>query len=78
MSMDINIRGIVVSNKMDKTIVVGVQKKVKHPVYGKFVKKVTKLFVHDETNLCNVGDIVLIKKSAPFSRKKNWVLVDKI
>lgn len=76
--MDINVRGIVVSNKMNKTIVVGVQRKVKHPIYGKFVKKVTKLFAHDETNLCMVGDIVLIRKSAPFSRKKNWVLVGKV
>jgi small subunit ribosomal protein S17 len=63
---------------MDKTIVVGVQRKVKHPVYGKFIKKVTKIFAHDEGNLCNVGDIVLVKKSAPFSRKKNWVLIGKV
>lgn len=73
-----NLKGTVVSTKMDKTAVVSITKKVKHKLYGKFVKRTTKLFVHDENNICTIGDTVFIKKTAPFSKKKNWIFLSKI
>ncbi len=68
--------GVVVSNKMEKTIVVAEKRKVKHPIYGKFVNKTTKFYAHDETNTCNVGDIVKIMETRPLSKKKRWRLVE--
>lgn len=68
--------GVVVSNKMDKTIVVAEKRKVKHPIYGKFVNKTTKFFAHDEANSCNIGDTVKIMETRPLSKKKRWRLVE--
>jgi len=68
-------QGSVVSDKMDKTITVLIERKVKHPLYGKFMKKSTKLHVHDENNECGMGDIVQIKECRPLSKSKSWTLV---
>lgn len=68
--------GVVVSNKMDKTIVIMVERKVKHPLYGKFVKKSTKFMAHDEKNECNIGDTVRIMETRPLSKNKCWRLVE--
>ena len=68
--------GVVVSNKMDKSIVVAVERKEKHPMYGKFVKKTTKFVAHDEKNECSVGDSVRIMETRPLSKTKNWRLVE--
>ncbi len=67
--------GLVVSNKMEKSVVVSVERKVKHPIYGKFVKKTTKFMAHDENNECGIGDTVLIMETRPLSKNKNWRLV---
>lgn len=66
--------GVVVSNKMDKSIVVSVERKVKHPMYGKFIKKTTKFMAHDEKNETNIGDLVLIAETRPMSKNKCWRL----
>jgi small subunit ribosomal protein S17 len=68
--------GIVSSNKMDKTITVNVERKVKHPLYGKFLKKTTKFHAHDEKNECSIGDTVKIMESRPLSKTKRWRLVE--
>jgi small subunit ribosomal protein S17 len=68
--------GVVSSNKMNKTITVAVERKVKHPIYGKFVKKTSKFHAHDEKNECTVGDIVRIMESRPLSKIKRWRLVE--
>lgn len=68
--------GVVTSNKMDKSITVAVERKVKHPIYGKFVKKTTKFHAHDEKNECNIGDVVKIMESRPLSKTKRWRLVE--
>ena len=68
--------GVVVSNKMEKSIVVAVERKEKHPMYGKFVKKTTKFVVHDEKNECSIGDTVRIMETRPLSKTKNWRLVE--
>ena len=68
--------GRVVSNKMDKTITVSIERKVKHPIYGKFVKQTTKLHAHDEDNQCSEGDVVSIKECRPISRLKKFQLVE--
>lgn len=68
--------GVVTSNKMQKSIVVSVLRKVKHPKYGKFVKKTTKFVAHDENNDCNIGDTVKIMETRPLSKSKNWRLVE--
>ena len=68
--------GIVTSDKMEKSIVVSVERKVKHPKYGKFVKKNTKFVDHDENNDCNEGDTVRIMETRPLSKSKNWRLVE--
>ena len=68
--------GVVTSDKMDKSIVVSVERKVKHPKYGKFVKKTKKFVAHDETNDCNIGDTVKIMETRPLSKTKNWRLVE--
>jgi small subunit ribosomal protein S17 len=72
------VQGRVVSNKMEKSITVVVERKVKHPIYGKFIKRTTKLHAHDETNQCNEGDVVIIRECRPLSKSKNWMLVDVI
>ena len=68
--------GVVSSNKMDKTITVAVERKVKHPIYGKFVKKTNKFHAHDEKNECSIGDVVKIMESRPLSKTKRWRLVE--
>lgn len=68
--------GVVVSSKMDKSITVAVERKIKHPIYGKFVKKTKKFMAHDETNQCNAGDTVKLVESRPLSAKKRWRLVE--
>lgn len=68
--------GVVTSNKMDKTITVNVERKVKHPLYGKFVKKSTKFHAHDEKNECSIGDTVRIMEARPMSKTKRWRLVE--
>ncbi|MFD3001239.1 30S ribosomal protein S17 [Pontibacter toksunensis] len=68
--------GRVVSNKMNKSITVLVESKMKHPIYGKFLKKSTKFMAHDENNDCNIGDTVRIQETRPLSKNKNWRLVE--
>jgi small subunit ribosomal protein S17 len=68
--------GVVVSNKMDKTIVVTVKRKVMHPIYGKFLNKTSKYYAHDEENTCTIGDTVKIMETRPLSKQKNWRLVE--
>ena len=68
--------GVVVSNKMDKSIVVAVKRKVKHPIYGKFVNKTTKFTAQDDTNTCNEGDTVRIMETRPLSKTTRWRLVE--
>ena len=68
--------GLVVSNKMEKSITVQIERKVKHPKYGKFVRKTTKLVAHDEQNECNIGDTVRIMETRPLSKQKCWRLVE--
>ena len=68
--------GVVVSSKMDKTIVVAVERKEKHPLYGKFVKKTTKVVAQDDKNECGEGDTVRIMETRPLSKTKNWRLVE--
>ncbi len=68
--------GVVISNKMDKTISVSVERRVKHPIYGKFVKKSKKFLAHDESNDVNIGDTVKIMETRPLSKNKRWRLVE--
>jgi small subunit ribosomal protein S17 len=68
--------GVVRGSKMDKTITVAVERRVKHPIYGKFVKKTTKFHAHDEKNECTVGDVVKIMETRPMSKTKRWRLVE--
>ena len=68
--------GVVTSNKMTKTITVEVERKVKHPIYGKFVKKTSKFHAHDDKNECSIGDVVRIMESRPLSKTKRWRLVE--
>lgn len=68
--------GIVVSNKMDKTIIVAVRRKIKHPIYGKFVTKTNRFVSHDENNECSEGDSVRIMETRPLSKSKRWRLVE--
>lgn len=70
--------GVVTSNKMDKTITVAVERREKHPIYGKFVKKTTKFAAHDEKNDCGIGDTVKIMETRPLSKNKRWRLVEVI
>ena len=67
--------GVVTSNKADKTITVKIERKVKHPLYGKVIKRATKVHAHDENNTATVGDIVSVKECRPLSKTKTWVLV---
>jgi len=68
--------GVVTSDKMEKSIVVSVERKVKHPKYGKFVKKTTRFIAHDENNDCHIGDTVRIMETRPLSKSKNWRMVE--
>ncbi|MCB0635280.1 MAG: 30S ribosomal protein S17 [Lewinella sp.] len=68
--------GIVTSNKMDKTITVSVERRLRHPIYGKFVKKTNKFMAHDENNECQIGDMVRIEESRPLSARKRWRLIE--
>ena len=68
--------GLVTCNKMDKSIVVSIQRRVKHPLYGKFVKMTSKFIAHDKNNDCNEGDKVKIMETRPLSKRKNWRLVE--
>lgn len=70
------VQGKVVSNKMDKSIVVLTERRVKHPIYGKFVSKSSKFHAHDEENKCAIGDVVTIKECRPISKTKSWTLVE--
>ncbi len=70
------LQGIVVSSKMDKSITVVVERKVKHPLYKKYVKRITKLHAHDEDNRCHERDMVLIQECRPISKTKSWKLVE--
>lgn len=70
------ITGKVISNKMNKTIVVQVERKVKHPLYGKYVRRFSKMYAHDEENACRIGDLVVIQQSRPLSKLKRWKLIE--
>lgn len=70
--------GLVVSDKMDKSISVAIERQIKHPIYGKFVKKTTKLMAHDEENDANSGDTVRIRETRPLSKNKRWRLIEVI
>lgn len=70
--------GMVVSNKMDKTIVVAIQNNVKHPMYGKIIRRTKKLYAQDDNNVCNVGDRVKIMETRPLSKTKRWRLIEVI
>ena len=70
-----SLTGKVVSDKMDKTVTVLIERRVKHPIYGKYVSKSSKLKAHDEKNECKVGDVVTISESRPLSKTKSWTLV---
>ena len=70
------LQGRVTSNKMDKSITVAVERQVKHPIYGKYIKRTTKIHAHDETNQCNAGDVVNIRECRPLSKTKSWTLVE--
>ena len=70
------LQGRVISDKMDKSVTVLIERRVKHPMYGKYITRSTKLKAHDETNQCNEGDLVTITEVAPISKSKNWKLVD--
>ena len=67
--------GVVTSNKADKTITVKIERKVKHPLYGKVVKRASKVHAHDENNSASIGDVVSVKECRPISKTKTWVLV---
>jgi len=70
------LQGRVVSNKMDKSIVVAIERRVKHPLYGKYMNRTTKVHAHDEENTCREGDLVTIRETRPVSKTKSWALVD--
>lgn len=69
------VQGVVTSNAGDKSATIMIERKIKHPLYGKFVKRSTKLHVHDETNECNKGDTILVEECRPMSKTKSWKLV---
>ena len=70
------ITGRVISNKMDKSVSVSVERTVKHPLYGKYLRRTTKYMAHDEENACNEGDLVMIAECRPYSKNKSWRLVE--
>lgn len=67
--------GTVVSNKMDKTVVVRIERRVQHPLYGKIIRRSTKVHAHDDENQCEIGDVVTVRECAPISKTKTWMLV---
>jgi small subunit ribosomal protein S17 len=69
------LQGRVISDKMDKTITVLVERRVKHPLYGKFIRRSTKVHAHDEANECGMGDVVMVEQCRPLSKNKSWRLV---
>jgi len=69
------LQGRVISDKMQKSAVVAIERVIKHAIYGKFIKRTTKLHIHDEKNECTVGDLIEIRESRPISKTKSWVLV---
>ncbi len=69
------VTGTVVSDKMDKTIIVQVERKVMHPLYGKYMRKFSKMYAHDDDNVCKIGDVVQIQMCRPISKTKSWKLV---
>ncbi|HBH06665.1 MAG TPA: 30S ribosomal protein S17 [Flavobacteriales bacterium] len=68
--------GVVISNKMDKSVVINVERRFRHPIYGKFIKKSTKFMAHDEKNECSIGDTIRIMETRPLSKNKSWRLVE--
>ena len=70
------ITGRVVSDKMDKTVSVAIERKIKHPVYGKYIRRTTKVLAHDAENMCKTGDRVTISECRPLSKNKSWAVVD--
>lgn len=68
------VTGRVVSNKMDRTIVVAIERQVSHPLYGKYIRRTTKVLAHDENNECSIGDLVTLRASRPVSKRKAWTL----
>lgn len=68
--------GVVISNKMNKTIVVQIERKVKHPLFGKYIRRFSKMYAHDEENASRIGDLVLIQQTRPLSKTKRWKLVE--
>jgi small subunit ribosomal protein S17 len=68
--------GKVISDKMNKTIIVQVERKVKHPLYGKYMRKFSKMYAHDEENTCRTGDVVMIQQSRPLSKTKRWKVLE--
>lgn len=75
-SMQRTLQGRVVSDKMNKSVTVMIERRERHPLYGKFVRRSTKLHAHDENNDCNIGDVVLIEQCRPLSKTKSWRLVE--
>lgn len=73
--IDRTVVGRVVSNKMDKTVSVAIERLVKHPMYGKYIRRTTKVLAHDENNECQIGDTVSIRETRPVSRNKSWAVV---
>ncbi len=71
-----SLQGVVVSDKMDKSVTIQVERKVKHPLYKKYIRRSTKFHAHDENNDCRVGDTVVIEQCRPISKTKNWRLVE--
>lgn len=71
------LQGVVTSDKMEKTVTVQVERRFKHPLYGKFIKRTKKYAAHDETNSCKVGDIVQIQETRPLSKRKSWEVINK-
>lgn len=69
------LQGRVISDKMDKTVTVLVERRVKHPLYGKFIRRSTKVHAHDEANECGLGDVVMVEQCRPLSKNKSWRLV---
>ena len=69
-------QGVVISDKMDKTITVMTERKVRHPIYGKYIRRSTKYHVHDEENVCKTGDVVIFHECRPLSKTKSWSLIE--
>ncbi|WWP01567.1 MAG: 30S ribosomal protein S17 [Candidatus Dasytiphilus stammeri] len=68
-------KGRIISNLMHKSATVAIERFIKHPLYGKFIKRTTKLHIHDENNICRIGDLVEIKECRPLSKTKSWILI---